>query len=100
MKNDFGNLKQTPTRELKTLLASGIRGESYKAVLAEYATRPGIRKKKITPAIGLTRKVRDLKGSLVIGIPSQLAEVQNIVDGDIMKILPRKNGFRLTKVEK
>lgn len=47
----------------------------------------------------LTRKIRDVGGSLVIGIPSQLAESSSIVAGDKLEIRMTELGILLTKVK-
>ena len=47
----------------------------------------------------LTRIVRDVGGSLVIGIPSQIAESSGIVAGDAMEIRMTELGIFITKVE-
>lgn len=48
----------------------------------------------------LTRKARIVGSSLVITIPSQLAKVYNINDGDDLVIVPTKIGeFKIRKVK-
>lgn len=48
----------------------------------------------------LTRKARIVGSSLVITIPSQLAKIYNINDGDDLAIIPTKIGeFKIRKVE-
>ena len=48
----------------------------------------------------LTRKARIVGSSLVITIPSQLAKIYNINDGDDLVIIPTKIGeFKIRKVE-
>ena len=49
----------------------------------------------------LTRKARVVGSSLVITIPSQLAEVYDINDGDELEIIPVGMGeFRIRKMKK
>ena len=45
----------------------------------------------------LTRKARIVGSSLVITIPSQLAQAFGIKDGDYFEIIPRKIGFLIKK---
>lgn len=48
----------------------------------------------------LTRKARKVAGSLVVTIPSQLAEAHNIHDGDELEIIPTGFGeFTIKKRE-
>ena len=47
----------------------------------------------------LTRIVRDVGGSLVVGLPSQLADTHGIVAGDKMEIRMIELGILLTKVK-
>lgn len=49
--------------------------------------------------MSLTRKARKVAGSLVITIPSQLAEANDIKDGDTIEIIPVGFGeFKIKKV--
>ena len=49
----------------------------------------------------LTRKARIVGSSLVIRIPSQLAEAHDIRDGDFLEIIPVGMAeFKIRKVEK
>ena len=48
----------------------------------------------------LTRKTRLSGSSIVIAIPSQLAEIYNISSGDHLEIIPLENGeFKVRKHE-
>ncbi len=51
--------------------------------------------------MGIKRKVRMCGESLAITIPSQIAEMHNIREGDYMEFTPIGSGeFKLKKVEK
>jgi AbrB family looped-hinge helix DNA binding protein len=51
--------------------------------------------------MSLTRKTRVSGSSIVITIPSQLAEAFDINSGDLVEIIPLKNGeIRIKKVHK
>lgn len=48
----------------------------------------------------LTRKTRVSGSSIVVTIPSQLVEAFNINQGDIVEIVPLKNGeIKIRKIE-
>ncbi|MCK4901801.1 MAG: AbrB/MazE/SpoVT family DNA-binding domain-containing protein [Thermoplasmatales archaeon] len=48
----------------------------------------------------LTRKTRVSGSSIVVTIPSQIAEAFNISSGDFFEIIPVKNGeIRIKKIE-
>jgi antitoxin component of MazEF toxin-antitoxin module len=48
----------------------------------------------------LTRKTRLSGSSIVVTIPSQLLEAYNISSGDLVEIMPLKNGeIRIKKID-
>ena len=47
----------------------------------------------------ITRTVRIIGGSLVVGLPAQFCQVLNIKARDRMIIEPRRNGFFIRKIE-
>jgi len=48
----------------------------------------------------LTRKTRVSGSSIVVTIPSQLAEAYNINSGDLVEIIPLRNGeIRIRKID-
>lgn len=48
----------------------------------------------------LVRKIRSNKGNMVVAIPSQFVEAFNINKGDMIEIMPLKNGeIRIKKLE-